>query len=1196
VYGSVEGVRYSATDLLTWLGCAHASRLDARAMSEPALRRWLRDRRDLLEADLDSGVAFPEPAARRGEEHERATLDRLKARGLTVAHITRPGPEGLAGAVTATVAAMRAGADVVFQAALTDGPWFGYADFLVRVDGWPSRFGGFAYEVRDTKLARHATASALLQTAHYGAMVELVQGAPPPRLVLLLGDGREFAWAYEDAAPYLAEVRERFLAFHTAGTEPVAEPVRACGLCRWADRCEQAWGPQDLRHVHRLTGPQRRALHQTGIGTVAGLAAAGPAARPDGMHEKTFDRLRAQAAVQTGTAGYELVRPQDSQVGIWSTPARHPLDMYLDLEGDPFAAVPTLDYLWAYCDVDGTYVYRWAHTPEGERRAVLWLLGELRRREALGGDWHVYHYNTYEPAAIGRVLGSWPDDTERAALQAEMAGLVQRRFDDLYRRVEAGVRTRDGSTSLKVVEKIAGYDRTAAAAAVGGADDSIKAYEQYLRTTDDEPRRAELLEGIRRYNEHDVRATKRVHDWLLRRADDLGERDLTDADDDTGHVPSDRVRERVEATADLQRRLTDAGGPAGGPLPSGLSTGGALMLAAMLEWHRNEMLVAFADHRRLHAWALDGDPHGPLDDHHVGQPTGPDGPAPNLRRTGTEGESCLLDVTGPTSTVAVPGGGSTSRKVRRTYACRPGAWRVRAGTALQEALPDGAARKPVTVTVTGHDPVAGTFSFERVAVPDDLGPLVVGPFAEPPAVWEALMRLGEAALTPDPAPDQVLPLRVLDRLPAFPPTEMAPRPGEDATGRGLRLAGALRAGLLPVQGPPGTGKTRLAARIVLRELDEAARQGRTAVVGVVAGSHKVIGNLLAEVRRLADQTRTAVDVAHLGDPTQVDTDHGITRLAGSSAALAPWTARQREAGRPGVVGATKFGWSRSDTAGTADLLVVDEAGQVSLADALAVMQASARVVALGDPQQLAAPVQATQTDAVRVSLLEHLTGGKQVMPPEVGVFLDVTHRMHPAVCAVVGELSNRGALTASPAAARRGITGPALTLAGHTVPVTPGVVWLPVEGGPDTEAATVAELVRRLTLTATVTTEDGTGPLTPQDVLVVAPHNAHVNRIARAVGAGVRVGTVDRFQGQQGHVVILAMGREARTAQDVRFLYETNRLNVALSRARLLVVVVAHPDACYPPVNDPEDLLLASRFNRALKPRRAAPVTDRTPS
>lgn len=771
-----------------------------------------------------------------------------------------------------------------------------------------------------------------------------------------------------------------------------------------------------------------------------------------------------------------------------------------------------------------------------------------------------------------------------------MADLVQRRFDDLYRRVEAGVRTRDGSTSLKVVEKIAGYDRTAAAAAVSGADDSIKAYEQYLRTTDDEPVRAELLEGIRRYNKHDVRATKRVHDWLLRRAGDLGERDLTTADGGGDHVPSDRVRERVESTADLQRRLTDAGGPASGPLPSGLSAGGALMLAAMLEWHRNEMLVAFADHRRLHAWALDGDPQGAGDDHQVG----PGGPAPDPRRTGTESESCLLDVTGPTSTGAVPSRGRT-RKVRRTYACRPGAWRVRAGTALQEALPDGAARKPVTVTVTGHDPIAGTFSFERVAVPDDLGPLVVGPFAEPPAVWEALMRLGEAALTPDAAPDLTLPLRVLDRRPAFPPAEMAPRSGEDAAGRGLRLAEGLRAGLLPVQGPPGTGKTRLAARIVLRELDEATRRGRTAVVGVVAGSHKVIGNLLAEVRRLADQTGTDLDVAHLGDPTQVDTDHGITRLAGTSAALAPWTGRQRASGRPGVVGATKFGWSRSDTAGTVDLLVVDEAGQVSLADALAVMQASPRVVALGDPQQLAAPVQATQTDAVRVSLLEHLTGGGQVMPPQVGVFLDVTHRMHPAVCAVVGELSYRGELTASPAAARRGITGPALTLAGHTVPVAPGVVWLPVQGGPDTEAATVAELVRRLTLTATVTTEDGTGPLTRRDVLVVAPHNAHVNRLARAVAGAVRVGTVDKFQGQQGHVVILAMGREARTAQDVRFLYDTNRLNVALSRARLLAVVVTHPDACYPPVNDPADLLLASRFNRALKPRRAAPAHGQVP-
>jgi predicted RecB family nuclease len=187
---SAAGVRYSATDLVTWLGCSHASWLDASTLTDPGLRGLLRRQREQAQADLDSGLAFPEPSAGRGAEHEAAMLAGLVAQGLKVVTVPDPKAVGLEAAVAATNDAMTAGADVVFQAALRDDPWIGIADFLVRVDGPRSRFGDYAYEIRDTKLARHATANALVQMAHYGAMLELVQGAPPPRLVRLARERR----------------------------------------------------------------------------------------------------------------------------------------------------------------------------------------------------------------------------------------------------------------------------------------------------------------------------------------------------------------------------------------------------------------------------------------------------------------------------------------------------------------------------------------------------------------------------------------------------------------------------------------------------------------------------------------------------------------------------------------------------------------------------------------------------------------------------------------------------------------------------------------------------------------------------------------------------------------------------------------------------------------------------------------------
>ena len=250
-------------------------------------------------------------------------------------------------------------------------------------------------------------------------------------------------------------------------------------------------------------------------------------------------------------------------------------------------------------DADG-YYYQWAHDADGERAAFTWFLGELRRREALGGDWHVYHYNSYEVTALERIAENWPDPVESARLVLEVQRLVGERFDDLYRRVEAGVRTRDGSTSLKVVEQLAGYDRGADAAAVARADDSIKAYEAYWHGRSDE--REQLLEGIRAYNEHDVRATHAVHLWLRGLAAELSDDDLED-DPVDDYEPSPDVRDRIERTAKRRRELQDA--IEAGALPSGLSVESARMLAEMLEWHRREFVVAYQDFLRLKDWAAE---------------------------------------------------------------------------------------------------------------------------------------------------------------------------------------------------------------------------------------------------------------------------------------------------------------------------------------------------------------------------------------------------------------------------------------------------------------------------------------------------------------------------------------------------------------------------------------------------------------
>jgi len=444
------------------------------------------------------------------------------------------------------------------------------------------------------------------------------------------------------------------------------------------------------------------------------------------------------------------------------------------------------------------------------------------------------------------------------------------------------------------------------------------------------------------------------------------------------------------------------------------------------------------------------------------------------------------------------------------------------------------------------------------------------------------MRLGEQALSSAPGPIATSALALLDRHPPLDATKMAPRAGEDAPTRALRIAATMTIGTLPVQGPPGTGKTWLGARLIFDAIERGKDAGTPTVIAITANSHRVINNLMTEALACCRAAHQNTAFAHVGGAGKFDLVPDIKMLSGGGD-LAPWLDGKAEEQIPVVVGATKFALAREEMAGRIDLLIIDEAGQLALADALAVAQVAPRIIALGDPQQLAAPVQASHDASVDLSVLEHIAGENAVLSTHVGVFLDRSHRMHGALCAVIANLAYDGKLLPSEAAARRNITGPDIMTAGTTITVEPGVAWIPIDGDAEAEVQATLAVINALIGKATITDEDGNKTvLDASNLLVVAPHNAHVNRIAASAPPGIRVGTVDRFQGQEGDVVVYSMGRLAEGPGDVPFLYELNRLNVALSRARLQAIVISRRDAMFPPVSNPEQLMLASRFIRAV--------------
>ena len=242
-----------------------------------------------------------------------------------------------------------------------------------------------------------------------------------------------------------------------------------------------------------------------------------------------------------------------------------------------------------------------------------------------------------------------------------------------------------------------------------------------------------------------------------------------------------------------------------------------------------------------------------------------------------------------------------------------------------------------------------------------------------------------------------------------------------------------------------------------------------------------------------------------------------------------------------------------------DTLFVDEAGQVSLADALALGTCARNVVLLGDPQQLGQVSQGIHPEGAAASVLEHLMGAEDTVPPDRGLFLSHTWRMHPDVCRFISQTSYEGRLDSMPQCERQRIDSPGL--AGT------GLRWLPVEheGNRGSSVEEADRIAAELELLFKGTFTDFKGRerrLTWEDVLIVTPYNAQVRLLRAQLGPHARIGTVDKFQGQEAPVVIFSMATSSGDdmPRNVDFLYSRNRLNVAVSRAQALAVLAASPN------------------------------------
>ncbi|GAA3655173.1 TM0106 family RecB-like putative nuclease [Microbacterium marinilacus] len=1129
-----------------------------------------------------------ERAARMGDAHEARVLDAYRNdSGSAVVEVPAArasDAEAMSVATAATAAALAdPSARVVFQAAFSTDEFVGFADFLLRdADG--------RWRVQDSKLARRAKVTALMQLAAYADQLDRLGVPRSDEVDLLLGDGTTSTHRVDDLMPLFRVRRSRLRALIAdrrldlgASGDPVAWGdlgVVACGRCA---TCEQeVVAHRDLLLVAGMRPVQRERLRAAGIRSIDELA--GAAAAPPGMSPDTFAGLRTQARLQLAGEGgaaegaasqpegavalprYEVVLPE----ALATMPRPDRGDIFFDFEGDPLYSEPGsathggrwgserygIDYLFGWVDLQEQYTPLWAHSFAEEKAALERFCDFVDARRAAHPDMHIYHYAPYEPthlAAMAARHGVREADVDRM-LREEL-------FVDLYPIVRRALRVGSRSYSIKKLEPLymGGEVRTQD---VQQGGDSILRYVEAreLLVAGDTRTAQEILDDLADYNRYDCVSTRRLRDWLVERAREAGVLPAPkDEHEAFAYEPSPLAVSLDARAADLAPDAPDAV---------------ALRLgAAAIDYYPRERKSFWQSHFQrlrepLSLWADTRD---------------------------------VVSVDAARSRVlhdwAVPEGGR-QRAVRRVVELRGD---LAPGTRLKEgAQPfvlyprpapfeaDVSSRwihigRSVDVLAELEDGVVVSETSIGGATWDDL-PIALTPSAPPQAgnqqkaidAWAEQVLAAGDELPPGPATD------ILRRRPPRTRAGMLPS-GREAGERDdvSAIVAAVRdldRSYLAVQGPPGTGKTYVGSHAIARLVNEHGFK-----VGVVAQSHAVVENML---ERIVAAGVPAGSVAKAPKSGSTDAEPVFTVIPKNG--VASFTAEH-----PGghVVGGTAWDFAHEARVprGSLDLLVVDEAGQFSLASTIAVSLAASRLLLLGDPQQLPQVSQGTHPEPVDTSALGWVMDGEQVIPESHGYFLARSWRMHPEVSAAVSHLSYDGRLASHPAAETRGVEG-----------VEPGLHVVPVRHrgnateSPE-EADEVVRIVADLLGRAYTDIEIGDGgastacpprPLAQADLIVVAPYNAQQQRVEDSLAAAgydeVRVGTVDRFQGQEAAVAIVTLaassGRDAPRGSD--FLLLQNRLNVAVSRAKVAAYLIHSPALLDDLPHTPEGVTRLSVFAR----------------
>jgi uncharacterized protein len=1060
---------------------------------------------------------------KKGEEFERNYLEQLKGERKIIVEIDRTNSRQ---ALQDTMNAMAAGADIIYQARLENDTWNGWADFLVKTNK-PSHFGSWSYEVMDTKLSRETKAGAILQICLYSEILNALQSHMPEYMYINNPNGLH-PYRVDDFMAFYRSMKNKLQRAVLVPHSGYPDPVAHCDICKWWRLCNERRRKDD--HLHFIAGMgklQMREVKEHQVTTLESMAGlhSGFSWKPKRGSVETYERLAHQADLQlkwrtTNSPVFEIL-PIEPDAGFYKLPDPSAHDMFFDFEGDPFVGTTGLEYLfgWFYQDY---YYDLWAKNEVEEKQALETFMDTVMKIFAANPAMHIYHYGAYEQTALKRLVGKYAIKEEE--LDTLLRADVFVNLHSLTRRaIIAGVE----SYSLKDLEKLHGYLREADLRMV--APHKLL-YEGLLESGSIEDVSEDSKQVVRTYNKDDCISTKYLRDWLEEQRNNLIKKGMSIPRPVPGHgEPSENIQEHQKRIQPLFDALVKDV-----PFEKQSRTDDQQanwLLANMLDWYRRE--------KKSFWWEM-------------------------FRLQDLTDEE-LLDEKDALSELVFTGNRENEKKSFVDY----------------YSFPDQETSLTGGNIVRFGDKEIGTIhriDFDKRIVgikknknSTEIHPthVICGDFIPDGSKEDAILRFADCVI-----------LNGIDGV------------GKRRAGRDLllrkppRITGSLSScssaqeqliewvhkldnGVLPIQGPPGTGKSYNAARVILSLVKTGKR------IGVTALSHKVITGLLEKLLEEASKDRIVIRIVQKVNKDPDKSNPNWLKITDNNAVI-----ENLDKGCQ-IAAGTAFMWARKDFFETVDFLFVDEAGQLSLIDTIALSHAGKNLVLLGDPQQLKQPLKGSHPDGTELSALEHILQGEKTIREGQGVFLDKTWRMHPNINCFVSELFYEGKLHPMHGNEQQ-------TLVGNTKFKIAGIYFEPVvhSGNQNSsleEVEEVKQIVNELLRSELywMNSRGEKAQLTARHIKIISPYNAQVNALHRSLPE-IDCGTVDKFQGQEAPVIILSMATSSPedAPRGMEFLYSLNRLNVAVSRAKGVFILVANPSLFEPECRSPHQMQLANALCR----------------